>query len=315
MIVQWRKMKWCPTTESHVDSLTRFRFTVNCHCKSEKSIQQKRHFFFSLWCQWKLFISMHIITVQNEKFSSRKKGCLFEETETCKETRAKYMELVNWIDMRAREKNGWKSNFHFPLLTHVIVFFFWFFFLFFLLFGGSWGSSSSGWSSSTGSWSSADSWANVGDQVLDVDTFKGFGEQWWPVWLNFNVGSLQDGWDFLALNENKPTIANTHVLATTTDITSMGSHKKKFFQLRFFDLNFSHDFKNFHGNMNWHHFFNHFNVISHRLQCSMITNRWNYLRFLFMEFSNRFQFTWLKDENFFPLTVIATSSSTKTRAE
>lgn len=53
--------------------------------------------------------------------------------------------------------------------------------------------------SSTTSWGSANTGANVGDQVLNVDTLKGLGEKSGPVGLHINIGGLQDGRDFLTL--------------------------------------------------------------------------------------------------------------------
>lgn len=44
------------------------------------NVPMKNTVCFVLWCQWKLFISMHIRTVQDEKAVSRRNGCLFEET-------------------------------------------------------------------------------------------------------------------------------------------------------------------------------------------------------------------------------------------
>lgn len=56
------------------------------------------------------------------------------------------------------------------------------------LTGSSWG-----WSSGSNARS------DVGDQVLDINTFEGLGEEAWPVWLDLDVGGLEDGCELLAL--------------------------------------------------------------------------------------------------------------------
>merc|ERR1719182_1305383 len=62
-------------------------------------------------------------------------------------------------------------------------------FLLLLLLGGLGSGSSSG--------SSADSRPNVGDQGLEVSRLESLGEEAWPVRLNLDTSSLEDGGDLL----------------------------------------------------------------------------------------------------------------------
>merc|ERR1719220_2754374 len=84
--------------------------------------------------------------------------------------------------------------------AHVIVLLFRLFLLLLLLGGLSSGSRCST-TGSRGSTSSSGSGANsgpyVGDQGLEVSRLQGFGEEAWPVGLNINTSSLEDGGDLL----------------------------------------------------------------------------------------------------------------------
>merc|ERR1719264_2413655 len=66
-------------------------------------------------------------------------------------------------------------------------------FLLLLLLGGL----GSGSRCSTTSGSSADSRPNVGDQGLEVSRLESLGEEAWPVRLNLDTSSLEDGVDLL----------------------------------------------------------------------------------------------------------------------
>merc|ERR1719458_164934 len=81
--------------------------------------------------------------------------------------------------------------------AHVIVLLLGLFLLLLLLVGsgsrcsatGSWGGTTSG--------SSADSGPNVSDQGLEVSRLESLGEEAWPVRLNLDTSSLEDGGDLL----------------------------------------------------------------------------------------------------------------------
>merc|ERR1719500_895697 len=74
--------------------------------------------------------------------------------------------------------------------AHVIVLLLGLFLLLLLLGGGSSGStSSSGSGTNTGSY--------VGDQGLEVGRLQSLGEEAWPIGLNINTSSLEDGGDLL----------------------------------------------------------------------------------------------------------------------
>ncbi len=45
--------------------------------------------------------------------------------------------------------------------------------------------------------SCANTGSNVAQEVLDVDSLEGLGEEAGPVWLNVDLGGLQDGQDLL----------------------------------------------------------------------------------------------------------------------
>lgn len=84
--------------------------------------------------------------------------------------------------------------------THVVVGLFGFFLLLlFLLLGGSRGSGRSSTTGSRGTTTGTDAGSDVRDQILDVDSLQGLGEQTGPVRLDFDVGGLQDGRDLLIL--------------------------------------------------------------------------------------------------------------------
>lgn len=66
-----------------------------------------------------------------------------------------------------------------------------------------WGSlTSSSWGSGSRGRGSANSWTDVGDQVLDVNTFEGLGEEARPVRLNINVGGLQESSELFSLERS-----------------------------------------------------------------------------------------------------------------
>merc|ERR1719323_2248102 len=70
--------------------------------------------------------------------------------------------------------------------SHVIIFLLFLFLLLFLL--------RSSLSSAT---SSSDSRSNLGDQLLQVTSFKSLSEESWPVGLKVNYSSLEDGGDLV----------------------------------------------------------------------------------------------------------------------
>lgn len=82
--------------------------------------------------------------------------------------------------------------------AHVIVRSLWVLLLLFLL-SFSRGGGGCCWCGSCSSWGGSGAWTDVADQVLDVDAFESLGEEAGPVWLNINVGGLQESCDFLAL--------------------------------------------------------------------------------------------------------------------
>lgn len=58
---------------------------------------------------------------------------------------------------------------------------------------------SSSWCCGSCGRGSSDTRSDVRDQVLDINAFKGLGEEARPVWLNFNVGSLQESGELFTL--------------------------------------------------------------------------------------------------------------------
>jgi len=77
--------------------------------------------------------------------------------------------------------------------SHIVIFLFLWLLLLLSRSSFSRSSSASSGSGSSGSGSRANSSPHSGDQGLQVAGLEGLGEESWPVWLDINTSSLEDG--------------------------------------------------------------------------------------------------------------------------